>query len=202
MEVDNADWTCSKCKNVNRSFRKLCNRKGCNYAKDPYNRGFKKGDWLCPLCVAHNYTRNIVCRRCNLLRTKINLTLDYSHGDWICRKCFRQWLKKYTKCRNCGTENVKKSTDPECVVCLDSDLVLTFIHNDTAHRVCCYQCVRKLMDGDDWSSPKCPVCRRVIEDILVSCPDCIRKDRESKDDTIHWCDKCVRVTRSSDDNSY
>ncbi len=69
----------------------------------------------------------------------------------------------------------RRLTHPFCVVCLDPDANMSFVHGNTAHLATCEACAQKFMvrhdsDTDDDDIPiyrtKCPVCRQRI-DVIV-----------------------------------
>ena len=71
---------------------------------------------------------------------------------------------------------------PVCVVCMDANANLSFIHGNTAHMACCESCAHPFIyalsyfqglaagDTDDEDIPvthtKCPLCRRDIDTIV------------------------------------
>lgn len=68
------DWTCPKCKNVNFSFRTVCNMRKCNTPK-PGSQGIRaaktskpempQGSWKCEKCNNINYPFRTKCNRQN-----------------------------------------------------------------------------------------------------------------------------------------
>ena len=69
----------------------------------------------------------------------------------------------------------RRLTHPFCVVCMDADANMSFVHGNTAHLATCEACAQKFMvrhdsDTDDDDIPiyrtKCPVCRQRI-DVIV-----------------------------------
>ena len=69
----------------------------------------------------------------------------------------------------------RRLTHPFCVVCMDADANMSFVHGNTAHLATCEACAQKFMvrhdsDTDDDDIPiyrtKCPVCRQRIERIV------------------------------------
>ena len=70
---------------------------------------------------------------------------------------------------------LQRLTHPFCVVCMDADANMSFVHGNTAHLACCEACAQKFMvrhdsDTDDDDIPiyrtKCPVCRQGIDSIV------------------------------------
>lgn len=57
--------------------------------------------------------------------------------------------------------NKKKIKNGKCVICLDKDCVISFIHGDTGHLSCCYECSVNFSIDDN-----CPICRKNIDNIV------------------------------------
>ena len=56
--LNQGEWKCAACGNLNFKGREKCFFRGC-----PTNP-FKAGDWVCSHCSTHNYRRNSACYRC------------------------------------------------------------------------------------------------------------------------------------------
>ena len=50
----------------------------------------------------------------------------------------------------------------ECLVCIDNAINATFVHGDTSHTVCCYECATEIFTR---GSKKCPMCNEIIEKV-------------------------------------
>ena len=77
-------------------------------------------------------------------------------------------------------EHLKKKGVPCCVVCMDADAKVSFVHGNSAHLATCEACAAKHFrrydqiyindsdtdDDDNVRTEKCPVCRQRIELIV------------------------------------
>ncbi|XP_057312399.1 E3 ubiquitin-protein ligase Mdm2-like isoform X1 [Hydractinia symbiolongicarpus] len=63
---------------------------------------------------------------------------------------------------------LKPESDPffqqKCCVCLEGVRNATFIHGDTGHQCCCYDCAKTLKE----MKKKCPICRKRIDHVIVN----------------------------------
>jgi hypothetical protein len=57
--------------------------------------------------------------------------------------------------------NKKRVKNGKCVICLDKKSVISFIHGDTGHLICCSGCSENFCIHD-----KCPLCRKTIDNIV------------------------------------
>jgi hypothetical protein len=57
--------------------------------------------------------------------------------------------------------NKKKVKNGKCVICLDKKSVISFIHGNTGHLICCNECSENFSIYD-----KCPLCRKNIDNIV------------------------------------
>eukprot|EP01006_Ploeotia_vitrea_P022047 TRINITY_DN54453_c0_g1_i1.p1 TRINITY_DN54453_c0_g1~~TRINITY_DN54453_c0_g1_i1.p1 ORF type:complete len:360 (-),score=45.71 TRINITY_DN54453_c0_g1_i1:398-1396(-) len=103
------DWQCSKCHDVNFSFRTACRKcqtpkSDGNGAGSTVNSGFKSGDWNC-VCGQHNFAKRTACYSCRRDRTNneaqtppttVQEEQNYPNatpvaggraGEWRCKAC-------------------------------------------------------------------------------------------------------------------
>jgi len=50
----------------------------------------------------------------------------------------------------------------KCIICMDADVDATFIHGQTGHTVCCFDCAKETEKRDG----KCPVCREPVRAVI------------------------------------
>ena len=102
--------------------------------------------------------RKIECLEQNL--DLVSAKLAYTNAKW--GSLTRQYKQK-----------VKKT---QCVVCMDADANMSFVHGNTAHLACCEACAEKFCglfaaihsdtEDDDNKISRCPVCRQQIHKIV------------------------------------
>ena len=98
----------------------------------------------------------VACDKCD------SLTLKYCVSCWQDRKAWVPRRKRrFERNASATTSKVAKYELNDCSICFIRTKNASFIHGQTSHQVCCYQCAKKIYKNKDG----CPVCRRQIEKI-------------------------------------
>ena len=147
----------------------------------------KPGDWTCNLCNTLNFASRTQCWKhgCGGVRSGRGAVPQQSHstsiqrksGDWTCNLCSTNNFASRTQCwkHGCsgtnGAEGMQQKNDEDCdedftvcCICMDAPRNASFVHNGSAHTICCLTCARA------WFQQKgdCPKCRQAIESVVQS----------------------------------
>jgi E3 ubiquitin-protein ligase Mdm2 len=91
---------------------------------------------------------------------------------WVPRRKRRLHIKHVQQSKkehqpNYSVASTEKIQNPEntdnnlCSMCFINPKNASFIHGQSSHQVCCYQCAKRIYNSKD----RCPICRRKIEKI-------------------------------------
>ena len=58
----------------------------------------------------------------------------------------------------------KECKSDKCVICLVNDKTTAFFR--CGHKVCCYNCAKKILNSTNKLDKRCPVCRKIVGGIL------------------------------------
>jgi len=97
------DWVCLDCKNVNFSYRTVCN--SCGGAnRDQARINTKPGDWVCPNCGDLVFASKSACKMCQTPRPDGQIRVGSKPGDWTCPTCGDLVFASRNSCKMCQTE--------------------------------------------------------------------------------------------------
>lgn len=164
IAMETGDWMCDACGRHNFKYRKICF--GCDKTRDS-ELGITnqpvisiKSDWRCG-CGELNFANRTRCRKCPKQRNGAVLEFPVipNHKDWTCpnTKCAEVNFKHREVCRKCtgpkpsilAPDVQQKSTNGECVVCLERPKTHMITH--CRHLCCCEVC--------GFAMNSCPICR-------------------------------------------
>lgn len=151
-----ADWICKGCNFKIYGSKKAC--KKCKLDRNGKNVGTanvkKAGDWHCD-CGTLNFASRNACFKCGKQQEP---TETRKPGDWKCPHCAKWMFASRNECMHCKLSKDDAEAVYEanaCIVCCEKQIDSAFVHGDSAHKVCCYDCAMEVKN----TNGNCPSCR-------------------------------------------